>query len=412
MGARVAGRLLGFVGALSFALLPFSAQAIPASAATTTGTLFAITGINQSVLSRLDPATGIVTPIEDLAGSNQGQLVTMTGDPSAHRIFAVRTSVIFVPPGGISIINEVLTISSQTGAFTISQPVNVSVGQAAFDPSTGTLYVLGANGLFRVDTVTGATTSVAPLGNLCCGVLSMSLVPGAHTIYVNNDNPGFGGPPSDQILTVDTAAGTAAASPQVATSVRIVTYDTSAGGLFGVTDCCPRQIVKIDPATAAETPTGTISTDPGLAMTFALAVDPATHTAFMDLQTSPTPLTTQDEIVSVNDQTGAFSVSPPATDTVSSMYFETPVVITPESIKADVRSALASGAITNAGVASSLLAKLNAAETARSRGQCMTAGNDYRAFIAEVNALRGKMVAAATANQLMSEARFLVTNCP
>jgi hypothetical protein len=94
------------------------------------------------------------------------------------------------------------------------------------------------------------------------------------------------------------------------------------------------------------------------------------------------------------------------------MYFETPVVITPESIKADVRSALASGAITNAGVASSLLAKLNAAETARSRGQCMTAGNDYRAFIAEVNALRGKMVAAATANQLMSEARFLVTNCP
>jgi hypothetical protein len=129
MGARAARRLVGFVGALSLALLPFSAYSTPASAAAATGTLFAITGINQNVLSRLDPATGIVTPIEDLAGSNQGQLVTMTGDPNTHRLFAVRTSVIFVPPGGISIINEVLTINSQTGAFTVSQPVNVSVGR-------------------------------------------------------------------------------------------------------------------------------------------------------------------------------------------------------------------------------------------------------------------------------------------
>ena len=114
----------------------------------------------------------------------------------------------------------------------------------------------------------------------------------------------------------------------------------------------------------------------------------------------------------MNDQTGATTVSAPIDQIVWSLYFEPVVVITPESIMADVRTALASGAITSAGVATSLLAKLDAASAARSRGQCNVAASVYQAFIDQVNAQSAKSVGAATATQLVTEAQFLIASCP
>ena len=405
-------RLFGFACAAFVSLVPAVSQVAPAQAAGT-GTLFAITGINQSVLSRLDPATGVVSPIEDLAGPNQGQLGTLTGDPATHRLFTVRTSVTFVPPSSINITNEVLTINSQDGTVITTKQVNAPVNQVAFDSASTTLFLLGFNGISKLDPATGATTPVASLSGFCCGVDSMAVVPGGQTVYVNNDNPGFGTPPSDQILTIDTSTGVVTPSAMVPGSVRIVSYDTANGGLFGLTDCCPRQLVKLDPSTAAATPIGTIDT-PADTMTFAMAVDPATHTVFADLQSFPSFNTIVDQIVSINDVSGSFTLSAaPATDTVWSMYFEVPVSsITPDSIKVDVRSALASGAISNEGVANSLLAELSQAQAARARGQCGTAGNLYRAFINDVNAQSGKAIATATAGRLVSEAQFLIANCP
>ena len=411
MARKVSRRFVGFACTAFVWLVPAISQVAPAQAAGT-GTMFAITGINQSVLSRLDPATGVVSPIEDLAGPNQGQLGTLTGDPATHRLFTVRTSVTFVPPSSINITNEVLTINSQDGTVITTKQVNAPVNQVVFDSASSTLFLLGFNGISKLDPATGATTPVASLSGFCCGVDSMAVVPGGQTVYVNNDNPGFGNPPSDQILTVDTATGAITPSATVPGSVRIISYDTASGGVFGLTDCCPRQLVKLDPSTAAATPIGTIDT-PADAMTFAMAVDPASHTVFADLQSYPSFNTIQDRIVSINDVSGSFTLSSSlATDTVWSMYFEVPVVITPDSIKADVQSALATGAISNAGVASSLLAELSQAQAARSRGQCGTAGNLYRAFINDVNAQSGKAIAAATAGRLVSEAQFLIANCP
>src|SRR5438093_8695034 len=101
------------------------AQASPASADASTGTLFGISGFGQSVLSTIDPASGVVTDIEDLAGPDQGQLVSITGDPIAHRIYADRQATIFIPPSTIQITQQILTIDSDTGAFTASGPVHV-----------------------------------------------------------------------------------------------------------------------------------------------------------------------------------------------------------------------------------------------------------------------------------------------
>jgi hypothetical protein len=85
---------------------------------------------------------------------------------------------------------------------------------------------------------------------------------------------------------------------------------------------------------------------------------------------------------------------------------------TPTSIQSFVTQNLASGAISNAGVANSLLAKLMAAATARASSDCTTAGNVYGAFVNALNAQSGKMVDAAAAAALIADAKFLIANCP
>jgi hypothetical protein len=397
--------------AILLAALPLALALAPAPAAAAggAGTLFAITGVGQSVLSRVDPVAGTLSPIEDLAGPNQGQLGTLTGDAATHRLFAVRTSVTFVN-GEFNVINDVLTINSQTGAYTVSQPFGGPSGEAAFDPTTNRLYMLVFNALETIDPVSGATTRIADLSNLCCGIVSMAIVPGTHTIYVNNDNSVVG-TADDQLLTIDTSTGTYSVS-QVNASLRIIAYDSGNQGLFGLTDCCPRQMVHIDPSTAAATSVATFSSGSDQ-LQYAMAVDPSSHTVFADVETFTGPNTTSDQLFSMNDVTGVVTPSPAINDIVWSQYFEAPApTITPASIITDVQSAVTSGAIDNPAVGRSLVAELSGAMAVRGRGLCSTAGNLYQAFINHVTAQSGKSIAPATASLLVSEAKFLIANCP
>ena len=121
-----------------------------------------------------------------------------------------------------------------------------------------------------------------------------------------------------------------------------------------------------------------------------------------------------DQIVTINDRTGSFDLSTAniTTPQLESMYFQPLVSVTPDSLAADVRSALDSGQITKAGVASTLLSDLNAASAARSRGQCKTAANIYQQFINDVAAQAGKSIAPDTARQLTREAENLEGSCP
>lgn len=88
------------------------------------------------------------------------------------------------------------------------------------------------------------------------------------------------------------------------------------------------------------------------------------------------------------------------------------VVVTADSIKQDVTQFLAAGLIKNAGLANSLLAKLNAAANARSRGQCETAANQYNAFIDALQAQAGKGIDANAAAIMIADAQYLIANCP
>jgi hypothetical protein len=406
----MAARRVGAVIVALVALIPLAVQPLPAAAAGT-GTLFAITGSTGAMLSRVDPTSGTVTPIVDLSGPDQGQVGTITGDPFTHRIFAVRTSVTFVPPGAIFIHNELLIINSQSGAFTIAGDVNRSVGQIALDQSTNSLYVIGSQGIFRLDASSGATTLVSSLGNVGGSILSMAIDPGSHNIYVDNITEMPDGSRSSQILTVNPQTGAVSSSPALDQTVRMITFDSSASGLFGVTNS--DDLVRIDTSLGTETVVGNLDNGTPSIYPTGITEDPTTNTIFVGLQISFDPSTSGQLVSSMNDQTGVLIASPAPSDTILAMYFEPVVVgVTPASLRADLQAAIASGAIDNAGVAKTLLAELDAAAAARTRGQCKTAGNTYQQFINDLKAQSGKHVSAAAATQLAGEAQFLITHCP
>ncbi len=111
--------------------------------------------------------------------------------------------------------------------------------------------------------------------------------------------------------------------------------------------------------------------------------------------------------------THVFSIT--ATDragNVSSQSVAFEIIVTPESIKDDVTQFLAAGKIKNAGLANSLLAKLNAAANARERGQCHVAAHLYEAFIHELEAQSGKGVDATAAAIMIADAQYLIDHCP
>lgn len=86
------------------------------------------------------------------------------------------------------------------------------------------------------------------------------------------------------------------------------------------------------------------------------------------------------------------------------------IIVTADSIKADVNQFVSSGDIKDE-LANSLLAKLDAAAAALARGQCGTADNIYQAFIHEVQAQTGKGISATAASILIADAQFLIAQC-
>ncbi len=103
-----------------------------------------------------------------------------------------------------------------------------------------------------------------------------------------------------------------------------------------------------------------------------------------------------------------------ATDKVNNMSSASvtfTIIVTPQSIIADVNQLQAGGAI-SANIAAALLAKLNNALKARNAGHCGTAANIYSAFINQVMAQTGKGITPAAAAILIADAQYLIAHCP
>ena len=395
----------------SLALSVAIAQPAVAGAAGT-GTLF---GLGPSSIITIDPPTGASSTFVNLPtvttfpGASYNALAS---DAGGHRLFTVRT-VFQQQPFGLSETFQLVTVNTkdQAAAPTVSPDMTTGVTQLVFDPSTQSLF--GQTNtccpfqLVRIDPATGAQTHVADIPGV--QPLKMAVAPAQHALYFATESFVLGQfQPVVTLVTVDTITGALSQSPPLATGLFGLAYDTSSGKLFGKTFCCPAKVVMVDPVTGAET---TVASNLGLGG--GIAIDSSSHTIFM----------TDDQfgafgfnqfIDSVNDQTGAVSVSTgtlPVNTFVNELAFEG-IAITPDSIISDVKSAVASGAIDNAGVGTALVAELNAAKAARTRGDCAAAANIYQAFVNDVSAQSGKSIASATADQLVSEAKVLIANCP
>ena len=85
---------------------------------------------------------------------------------------------------------------------------------------------------------------------------------------------------------------------------------------------------------------------------------------------------------------------------------------TPASIREAIQRMFDMGDIEKAGIARSLLAKLEAAEAARASGACATAANHLQAFANEVNAQTPQHISPAAAAILLADAAYLSTHCP
>jgi hypothetical protein len=397
---------------LAVAALPLLSQ--PAVvAASTGGTLFAITNTNQTLV-KIDQASGAFTQVADLNNPSQPQSFGLASDAQDHRLFADRMSITGTDPAtGFPIFTtELLTIDSQSGAqiFNPAPTFSSFVPQAlVFDPSTGTLFGLTFNQIVRVDPATAALTTVANIPSPGGSINSIALDSSSHTLYLAEESSSE--PASTQIFPVDTGTGTIGAGVTTDQPIRQIGIDGS--HLYGITECCPANLVGISGGTTTLIgPVGDSST----IVQFGTAVDPATHNVFINMgHNDPITFNFISELLVINDQTGTSTTAPMA-DGIAPLgfAFEVPasVTITPNSIIADVNSALGSGAISNAGIATSLLAKLTAAKAARDRGECATAGLIYQGFINDVQAQSGKAISPATASQLVSEAQFLIKNCP
>jgi hypothetical protein len=399
----------------AIAVLPLLAAQAPTAAGSGTGTLYAMTRAQN--LTTVDPATGSLTVLSNLflAGAVDSQMVSLVANPLAGRLYGERMSFVNTSSGSV-FKTEILTINASTGGVLNSVPGHYSA--LVVDQSTGTLYGFDAsNNLVRVNPSSGATTKVATIGTFCVCIWSVDIDPNSHTVYISaEDVSGATEDATTQVFTVNTTTGAVSAGVLLGQTVRDIVVDPGSGQVFGVADSFTHDLLRIDPSTGATEVIATIvpSGDIDLGVNFGLAADGVTHTVFADLETFDiTTGDVSDQVVSIQDQSGGINVGVSSSDAITALAFAGPAVpITPDTLKADVQSALASGAISKSGVAKTLLDDLNAAQAARDRGQCKTAANIYQQFISDVNAQTGKSIAASTASNLIGVAQFLTVNCP
>lgn len=409
MGKVLLRRLVGAFAASSLVVVAAIAQPVTAGAAGT-GTLFGISLRPAANLAGIDPVSGAATQVADLTVPGQqppGFGLSMASDPATHRLFLYR--IFFDFSTGVQT-NELVTVTTQSPFTVTSVQISHPLTALAFESSTGKLFGFTGdccpNQIVTIDPAQGTMTHVADLNGFSFSDIGID--PSSHLLYLASQSVGF--PPSSQLVTVNTQfVDSVTYATAVSPGMRSLVFDTSSKKLFGIT-FFPPHFAQVDLVSGAATLLG--SYDFGFFLEPGITIDSASHTVYAVQDSFDDPvLGPIAHIAAIDDTTGNGTLGGSTGTNLAAIAFEG-VAITPESIKADVRSAIASGAIDNVGVANSLLAKLDAASAARSRGECAAAGNNYGAFVNELTAQSGNHVQAATAAQLISEARFLIANCP
>ncbi|HXJ47952.1 MAG TPA: hypothetical protein VNF91_02170, partial [Candidatus Acidoferrum sp.] len=269
MAGTASRRGFGFLVAIGVAVLPALLQPLPSVAATSTGTLF---GIDQTAVYKIDTTTGALTSFAPLPQPPPTQINPsfngLASDSVGHRLFTVRSSM---SSDFSTQFYDLVTVDTQSAAVSVSPDMAQGAPELVYDTSSKGLFgitnVCCPFQLVRVDPVTGTQTHVADLPGV--QESNMAVAPSKHAIYMTSESFVLGQfQPVVNVIAVDESTGAITTSPVLATGVSQVAYDTSTGSLFGKSFCCPGNLLKIDPATGAETAVET--TDLGFGSGFAM----------------------------------------------------------------------------------------------------------------------------------------------
>lgn len=405
-------KLTSAFAASSLALVCAAIQPAAASASDG-GTLFAVFGETQIVA--LDPSTGSMTTLADLTDPSVqfGNTISdLVSDSAHHRLLGEQTRFNFDPNRDPAFFetDQIVSVDTRSGAVTISPDVPQRL-ILAFDSSTGTLFGLTSAccpyQVFKIDPGTGAETLLASIAG-DAQISTMAVAPALHVIYIVQRTPNVF-PPTGTLLAIDTVSGAISTGPALDRGIVNLAYDSSSGTLYGKTfTCCgAAQLLRINTNTGAETALGSFNVG---FMGNSLTIDPSTHRIFF-MEDELEAFGFFQQVGTVDPRAGTLALSPqiPMTGYIRSLAFAA-VVVTADAVIAELNAAIASGAITNGGIATALLSELNAGKAAQARGQCTAALGLYRAFVNEVTAQSGKSISAATAAQLAADAQAVT--CP
>jgi len=245
-----------------------------------TDTLYAVSDSDAGEVLIIDQTTGAATPTTKL-----------TGYPRAGLAYDLTTDTLYGIGGDP---DTLFTVDLDAGSTTTIGGLGSKwIDGLAYDPNAGTLYATqtGYNDfLLSINSATGAVTTIGPLGLGNLNVDGLAFDPNGNALYGVDVVP-------QTLLRIDTASGAAIPIGTIGFKrIAGLAYDQNSDTLYGV-DYDTDQLVTIDTASGVGTAVGSL----GFGQVDGLAFDPYTDTLYgTDRNTA--------QLIVINTNTGAGTV--------------------------------------------------------------------------------------------------------
>jgi uncharacterized protein YjiK len=205
-----------------------------------------VAGFGRGHARSFDPGTAL-TNRSSLGARGNSAPEAAAFDSTTGTLYVIADGV------GIAVYNSLTSVDVATGAVTVIGPTGwAEVEGLAFDPNTNTLYGIddSTDSLITLDTTTGLGTVVGVEGALGAAAAweSLAFDPNTNTLFTVNDT-------SDELYVVSAVDGTTAlaGSTAPATVIEGLTFDANTNTLYASNDSGGGQLYTINAANGAAT---------------------------------------------------------------------------------------------------------------------------------------------------------------
>ena len=287
------------------------------------GTLVGVTQCCPNQFVVVDPSTGALNPLSIVGDITVGFPAGASAlDSDTHRFFLIRIQ---------SGLPHLIAINTLTGAVDESPPLSPSLFALGFDSVAGTLVGVTQccpNQFVVVDPSTGALNPLSIVGDITVGFPAgaSALDSDTHRFFLIRIQSGL-----PHLIAINTLTGAVDESPPLSPSLFALGFDSVAGTLVGVTQCCPNQFVVVDPSTGALNPLSIVGDITVGFPAGASALDSDTHRFFLIRIQSGLP-----HLIAINTLTGAVDESPPLSPSLFALGFDS-VAVPAQLVEIDIK---------------------------------------------------------------------------